>query len=223
MNSKIITALCVLFISACASNQAPQVSHDGLELVPDTEFSEVYMKPNATLGGYTEYGLMDCHVAFKKNWLRNQNNNSLDLSSRVTQKDVDRIKDRLGDKCTEHFAEALSQAPAYNVVDSFEDGEGALVLKPSIINLDISAPDTMSAGMTRSYTTSAGEMTLSLEILDGTTGEILARVIDRRKEVDTGRMQWTSGVTNKADADRALRRWAEQLRKGLDQATNSSK
>ena len=33
---------------------------------------------------------------------------------------------------------------------------------------------------------------------------------------DSGRMQWTNGVTNRAEADRILRRWAEQLRKGLD-------
>ncbi len=57
MTLKIITVLCVLFVSACASNQAPQISHDGLELVPDSKFGEVYMKPNASFSEYTEFGI----------------------------------------------------------------------------------------------------------------------------------------------------------------------
>ena len=91
-----------------------------------------------------------------------------------------------------------------------------LVLSPSIINLDINAPDTMSAGRSRSYTTSAGEMTLSLEVSDATTGEVLYRIVDRKRSRDTGRMEWTTSVSNKAEAERTLNRWADLLRQGLD-------
>jgi hypothetical protein len=129
---------------------------------------------------------------------------------------VDRIKDNLGALCTEKFAAALLVDPAYNLVDSFDDGEPVLVLSPSIINLDINAPDTMSAGRSRSYTTSAGEMTLSLEVSDATTGEVLYRIVDRKRSRDTGRMEWTTSVSNKAEAERTLRRWADLLRQGLD-------
>jgi hypothetical protein len=93
-----------------------------------------------------------------------------------------------------------------------------LIIKPSIIDLDINAPDTMSAGRSRSYTTSTGEMTLSLELVDGTTGQVLARVVDKARGIDTGRVQWTNGVTNRAEAERMLRNWARYLRTGLDSA-----
>jgi hypothetical protein len=210
--------ICLLVVSACASTQstAPAVTSDGLQRIADTTFDDVYQRPGVDLSDYTEFGVEDCRVSFKKNWLRQQNENRLDLSDRVTQRDVDRIKDRLGELCTEKFVGALLAEPAYNLVDAFADGEQVLVLTPSIINLDINAPDTMSAGRSRSYTTSAGEMTLSMDVSDATTGEVLYRIVDRRRARDTGRIEWTSSVSNKAEAERTLNRWADLLRQGLD-------
>jgi hypothetical protein len=211
----LLLSLSIVFLSACTS--VPEQTHDGLTLVPDSKFDQVYKKSGADLSSYQEFGLESCEVAFKKNWKRNQNQNRVDLSNRVTQQDVDRIKDSLSASCDEKFREALLESPAYPLVENFSDGEAVLILRPSIINLDVNAPDVRSTGMSRSYTTSAGEMTLSLELVDGTTGEVLARAVDRRRGTDTGMMQWTSSVSNKADADRTLRRWASVLREGLDE------
>jgi len=218
-----LAACAMLLMAACASSTtsttAPAQSFDGLELVPDTRFAEVYMRPGADLSSYDTFGLTPCQVAFRRNWVRDQNSSRMDLSSRVTQRDVDRIKDTLGAECEKFFREALEQAPPYNLVDKFEDGEHVLVLRPSIVNLDISAPDVRSAGMQRTYTTQAGQMTLLLELVDGTTGEIQVRIIDRRRTRDNHTIQWSNSVTNRAEADRILRRWAGQLRKGLDGVT----
>jgi hypothetical protein len=208
----------MLLLAGCGS-QPPQVSHDGLELRPDMHLQEVYAKPGASLSGFTEFGLAPCKVSFRKNWLRDQNQGRVSLSNRVTQRDVDRIKDTLSADCDRFFREALQAGPSYNLVDAFDDGEPVLVLRPNIIDLDVTAPDTMSPGINRTYTTSAGEATLFLEIADGTTGETLVRVVDRRRGMDTGRLEWTNSVTNRRDADRALRYWARQLREGLDRAT----
>jgi hypothetical protein len=57
-------------------------------------------------------------------------------------------------------------------------------------------------------------------LLDGSSGEVLVRIMDRESGKDSGRMQWTNSVTNKSDANRILKRWAEQLRKGLDAVTS---
>jgi hypothetical protein len=65
-------------------------------------------------------------------------------------------------------------------------------------------------------------MTLVLELLDGTTGELLVRVVDRMRGRETNYMQWTNSVTNQADARRALSSWASQLRKGLDEVAGGS-
>jgi len=209
----------VILATAACTTAPPQETHDGLVLQPGSNFSEVYRKPGADLSGFEAYGLQPCDVAFKKNWQRDQNSNRMDLSSRVTQKDVDKIKKSLSTQCDTHFRAALEEEPAYPLAEKFDEGEAVLILHPAIINLDISAPDVSSAGRSSSYTTSSGEMTLYLEVLDGTTGEVLARAVDRKRQMDTGRMQWTNSVTNKSDADRTLRRWADQLRKGLDEVS----
>lgn len=216
----IFIALSSAALLACSTTEtsAPSVASDGLALVPNTKFQEVYRDPNADLSSYTEIGLAPCKVAFKKNWMRNQNSNRIDLSSRVTQKDVDRIKDRLSSACDEKFRAALLEDPAYAVVDAFAEGEHVLVLHPSIINLDINAPDVLSAGMSRSYTTSSGEMTLKLELEDATTGAIIARAIDKRRGIDTNHLQWSNSASNTAEANRTLSRWAKILREGLNEA-----
>ncbi len=205
-----------VFLYACA-NTAPQVSEDGLELQPDTRFQDVYLRPGAELTGYSSIALSNCDVSFRKNWLRDQNNNRVDVSRRVSEKDVEKVQASLSALCDEYFTAALSEAPAYAMAES--GGPGVLLVEPHIVNLDIAAPDTMSPGMSRTYTTSSGEMTLQLELRDGGSGEVLARIIDRRRGMDTGRLQWTNGVTNRADASRALKRWALLMREGLDKAT----
>jgi hypothetical protein len=220
LTNAIVIAVCSAALLACSTTQtsAPPVASDGLTLVPNTEFQEVYRDPNAELGDYTEIGLAPCKVAFKKNWMRDQNSSRIDLSNRVTQKDVDRIKDSLSSACDEKFRAALLEDPAYTIVDAFAEGEHVLVLHPSIINLNINAPDVRSAGINRSYTTSSGEMTLKLELEDATTGATIARAIDKRRGMDNNRIQWSNSVSNAAEANRVLSRWAKILREGLDEA-----
>ncbi|MFV0278254.1 MAG: DUF3313 family protein [Parahaliea sp.] len=214
-----VSLVFTVMLPACAELQpaAPAVSYDGLELVPSRSFAEVYQKPGADLGNYHKYGVTDCSVAFRKNWLRDQNEERINLTSRVTQEDVDRIKHTLGEDCEQQFREALAEDPAYELVEEFTNGEEVLVLRPSIIDLDINAPDVRNAGISRNYTTSAGEMTLSLELVDATTGEVLVRIVDRQRDIDDGYLSWSNSVTNRAEADRMLRRWGRELRKGLDQ------
>ncbi len=209
----------VLGLSACVATgpEPGTMTHDGLEAVASKGFDEVYRKPGVDISQYQALGISECTVSFRNHWLRDQNRDRLNLSSRVTQEDVDRIKDRLGESCEKHFREALAKAPAYNVVEEFADGEPVLVVRPSIIDLDVNAPDVREASMSRTYTTSAGEMTLVLELFDATTGEVLARAVDRQRDPDSGRLEWSSSVTNSAEANRQLTRWARQLRGALDE------
>ena len=102
--------------------------------------------------------------------------------------------------------------------DGFENSsQDLLLLTPAIVNLDVTAPDKMSAGMSRTYSASAGSMTLYLEFHDSVSGALLARVMDAQSSMDTGRIQISNSVTNKAEADRMLRRWATTLVSKLDE------
>ncbi len=208
-----------LALSACAGSGLPRESaltHDGLQRVENHDFAEVYLRPGADLAHYRNLSLSACEVSFRKNWLRDQQRDSRNLSARVRQEDADRIRQRMASACDEHFRAALERAPAYELVEAAPDDEDLLVLRPSIVNLDIHAPDIQGTTHTRSYTTSAGEMTLNLELVDALTGEVQGRVVDRRRGVDQSRLQWTSSVTNRAEFERILRRWADLLRDSVD-------
>jgi hypothetical protein len=97
-------------------------------------------------------------------------------------------------------------------------GDDVLGVKSAIINLDIVAPDVSSPGITRTYSESAGEMTLYMELYDSVSGDLLAKALDRREDRRTGYFQWRNRVTNRAAANRILKVWAGVLKEGLDDA-----
>jgi hypothetical protein len=197
--------------AAARAADAPTVSHDGLELVKSKKVDTLYRRPGATLAPYKQVALLDCEVAFRKNWQRDQASGGV----RVTGADLDRTRKTLAGDFRKAFTEELGKG-GYAITD--KPGDDVLVVRPAIIGLDIAAPDVLTAGRTRSYATSAGEMTLYVELYDGATGEIIARVVDRRKGRDEGRMMWQTAITNRADADRMLRKWAVLARESLDAA-----
>ncbi len=211
-------ALAALVLSGCASvSNAPPVSHDGLLLQTDATMSGVvYAREGVNLTSYNKFSVEGCSVAFRTDWQRDQNSSRRRVSDRVSDQDMNEIRSALGTLCDEQFSDVLNNDPAYTVVSGDAVDSATLVLKPHIVNLDIAAPDVQSAGRSRSYTTEAGEMTLFLEVADASTGETLYRVIDRRRENNTGTLQWTNSVTNLSDARRILSYWGKSLRKALD-------
>jgi len=61
---------------------------------------------------------------------------------------------------------------------------------------------------------SSGEMTLYLELYDGLSDTLIGRIIDPEESDGMGG-EVANSVTNKAAADRVLRRWADILRSHL--------
>jgi hypothetical protein len=212
-------ALIVLFAgTALAKKQElPEVTEDGLHRVHDSKLAVVYAKPGADLSGYARIQLLDTYVAFKKNWERDQRSSSAS-PLRITSNDIEEIKNDTAAEFRKVFTEELNSS-GYTVVDAA--GDDVLLIRPAIINLDVSAPDTMSAGRSRSYTESAGEMTLYIELYDSVTGDLIAKAMDRKADSSSGFYTWTNRATNKAAADRILKGWAEILIEALNEARQS--
>ena len=81
--------------TAFAKDKLSETSHDGLHLQKDTKLAAVYLKPGEILKGYDKVSMTDVYVAFKKNWQRNYNQDTMGLDGRVSDKDVEVIKSRL--------------------------------------------------------------------------------------------------------------------------------
>jgi len=215
-----VTVASILFavalsVSARAKSDLPEFTEDGLQLVPDSKLAIVYAEPGAELSGYTRVMLLDAYVAFKKNWERDQRRSSVQ-PLRITSKDVERIRADLADGFREVFTTSLEKA-GFPVVA--EAGEDVLLLRPAIINLDVTAPDTMTAGRTETYVESAGEMTLYIELYDSVTGDLIAKALDRRIDSrNAGFYTWANRTTNRVAANRILQGWADILVGALTEA-----
>ena len=217
-----VSMLGLISLVGCASTSTPPpaTTPDGLELVRSDKHSAVYIKPDAQLNTYAKFGVVPCQVAFRKNWQRDYNSAHRSASQQVKQRDIDRIKGELGEECTRFFTDALSEEPAYDLVTEWQEGEEVLLIFPNIVNLDITSPDLNSPNMSRSYSASAGSMTMYLELIDAETSDVLVRAYDSKADPETF-VNYANKITNRQAADRLLKGWATRLRAAMDDAMNA--
>jgi hypothetical protein len=201
---------------AGAKEQLPETSYDGMTLVKSTKTSFVYRKPAADFAQYDKIQILKCQVAFKKDWAKEYNRaqGASVGSTRVTEADMKRIKAAVSELFDEVFTREFAKSGQYTIVS--EPNANTLLLRPAVINLDVTAPVIDPAVRTKA--SSAGEGTLLLEIYDGLSGEILARIVDRRRDPDRPYGQWATRAFNKAAAERIMKQWAGQLREAFDEA-----
>jgi hypothetical protein len=192
------------------STDAPEISFDGLHLDPDSDVALMYVKPDADFSVYEEFLMLEAYVAFKKNWQRD----TKVAGRRVSNKNMEKIKVEAAELLHESFKKELDEVGGYKFVDN--SGDKVMILRPALIDLDITAPDIPVAGRVTSYVASAGAATLYLELYDSVSGEILARLVDRRSMQNYGYARWANSATNRADAARMFKRWASLLRQGMD-------
>jgi hypothetical protein len=198
-----------------AKDKLPESTNDGLELVKNTDLGAVYLKPGASLEPYAKVMLFDAMVAFKKNWQRDYNRDQTGLGGRISDKDMEKIKTEVAAEFKQVFTDALVKG-GYPVVT--ETGQDVMIVRPAIINLEITAPDVNAPGMRANIVSRAGALTLYAELYDSVTSEKFAEVMDSEEAGDRGFAHMANRVTNKQALDQTLRHWAGLLVKRLDEA-----
>jgi hypothetical protein len=144
--------------------------------------------------------------------MKRMNDPTRSVSNRITQEDADKIIAATQSNFDDIFREAFEKA-GYPVVTA--PGPDVVRVSTAVINLYVNAPDTMTPGRSRTFTTDAGEATLVMEVRDSSTRALLARVLDRRETRGTGQMQMTSSVTNVNDFRMLFKQWASISIKGI--------
>ena len=202
-----------------AEEKVPEVTHDGLHLVPDSKVAIAWVRPDAELDGYDKFMIGEVEVAFRQNWLRDHKRQNI---YSVTPKDMEKIKQAAAELFREVFVRELEADGGYPVVDAAD--AGVLRLRPAMVDLDVAAPDTgRQPGRMRTFVTSAGSAALFLEIYDSVSGEILARVLDRQAARGAGHvMHYADKVTNRNEAEKILAGWAGLLRRRFDEIHGKS-
>jgi hypothetical protein len=195
-----------------AAQPVPQVSPEGLQLQKSKDARLVYLRPGVTFDKYDRVVILDSYVEFAKDWQRDYNDDALGLQDRVSSQDMDRMKAGVAAAFKKVFTEEL-QKGGYQVVETA--APDVLVLRPAIFNLQVTAPDLMTANMKTVVVRSAGQMTLYLELWHSAPNTILARIMDSKAD------EWggvATRTTNLGAMDDILRDWARKLVKHLDAA-----
>jgi hypothetical protein len=186
------------------------MAQDGLQKTSVKNIDLAYVRPGATLAAYKRVKLDPVGVAFSPSWNPTRTGSSIKLSA----DEKEAIRTGVAKLVEEEFAREIQAGGRYPIVN--EAAPDVLRVQAGIVNLYINAPDT-GPGRSRTIVSSAGEMTLIAELTDSASGQVLARVADRR-EATNSRMQLTNSMINDSEARYIAAAWAKALRKALDNA-----
>lgn len=205
--------------SLAVAEKYPETTADGLVLQDQSDLGAVYTRPGATLQAYDKVMLVEAYVAFKKDWQSHYNRTRNGLGENVTDEDVENIKTAIVGEFSKVFTEVLTDG-GYVLTD--EVGADVLIFRPAIINLEVTAPDLRKPGMHATIASSAGFLTLYVELYDSVSNEKIAEVFDNEEAGNRGFGYRTNRSTNKQALDQTLRHWAELLVRRLDEAHGKS-
>jgi hypothetical protein len=208
-----LAALLWLAAPLAKAADEPKGTWDGLVEVKPKRIDAGFLLPGADFRPYKKIMMDPVEVAFKKDWMKDYNRDAATLSQRLTQEDLDNIAKAARENFEEVFTEAYRNAGLEIVTTP---GPDVLRLRPGVMDLYITAPDNMTSGRSRTYTTEAGEALLFLEVRDSTTGALLGRALDRRNTRYTGSVQLSNRVTNLSDFRTLFKQWADISVKGFE-------
>ena len=189
----------------------PPLDDEGLAVISVKGLDHVYARPGANLSQYDKVMLDPVEVSFSKNWRPDPAGGPITAAEKQT------IRTGLARIFRDELQKQLAGGPGgYPLVNSAD--ADVLRLRVEIRDLYINAPDVPRAAARRTYAVSVGEMRMVAELRDASTGSLIARVIDYKKDPDAPWLHLTTRVDNAAAARRAVADWAKTLRRELDAA-----
>ena len=197
-------------LAASSKELEARMAKDGLQKTSVKNVDLVYARPGATLASYKRVKLDPVEVAFSPSWNPTRTGSSMKLSSQ----EKENIRLGVAKLVEEEFARELQSGGRYQVTT--DTGPDVLRVRAGVANLYINAPGTGPA-RSRTIVRSAGEMTLIAELADSASGQVLARVADRR-EANSSHMQLSDSSINEFEARNIATVWAKALKRALDNA-----
>ncbi|MGC4027360.1 MAG: DUF3313 family protein [Steroidobacteraceae bacterium] len=206
-----IAAAALALFASIGLAAAAELTDDGLEPIHVRDIDKAYKRPGASLAGYDRVLLKPATVEFSKSW----DPRDYGGPGGLKPQEVDKLRNDLAKLADDTFRRVLEKG-GYGVVA--KPDAGVLEVEPHIVDLYINAPDVVTADIRHNYVLSMGEMRLNATLRDAVTGTVLYRTSDRKRDPETGRLEWANNVWNQAEAARMLAGWATQLKRALDAA-----
>jgi len=209
-----VMAVLGIALAAPASAAAPPRS-DGLVQIASRTLDEVYVRPDANIQGYRKVIVDPGVVTMQQGWLRSINA-TRGPSRWLVPEDVQNITDQAAVSLSSAVAESF-RARGYEVVTT--PAAGVLRITPRVTDLSVNAPGVTSSNMQAQFNVTAGEATLTMDIRDASTGELLGQVVDRSTahELST-KINRACTVTNTFWCDALFSRWTTTVIASLESA-----
>ncbi len=212
MKTRKLIATCALLSVLVVTNAAdaaedlPQTSKEGMELTVVDGGLAVYTQPDANLSAYTKVLLLDAYVGFRENWVRDFNRSVL-RSGRITDADLEKIRERLAGDFRVTFTETLTNDGGYALVSAVE--EGAMILRPALVDVALASPEATMDSPSLNFNLFGGTgMTMILEIYDAATSGILARIYNREDTFSGADGTVESRSVSRSNEQEIFSRWA---------------
>ena len=189
---------------------------DGLVRARSSRIDAVYLLPGADFREYTKIMIDEPEVAVDQRWLRNFNRSS---STRLSDSDVQRGIENVRSGFRESFTRRFANA-GFAVVTT--PGPDVMRIRPAVINIQVTAPDTRSASRSQTFARETGRATMVLELRDSVTNALLGRAVDSRTIGDSGFARARNSVTNTSDFRREFDRWADASIQGFEALLENS-
>ena len=139
-----------------AEKDIPEFSHDGMQRVINSKAAIAYIKPDTDFSGYRRFMILDCYVAFKKNWKKDYNREHRSGSDRLRDDDIERIRSEMAAAFREVFVKELSENDGYEVVDAAADD--VLIIRLYIELYDSVSGEILARAIDRKADRSHGRM-----------------------------------------------------------------
>jgi hypothetical protein len=185
------------------------VPPDGMTRTKVKGFGVAYVQPHAALGSYDKVLMDPVSVEYRRDWDPER------TGSRIQISDEQREALRAGVATSVHdaFAKALQQGGRYRIVD--QPGPGVLKVQLKVVDLYLNFAGPPTAGRSRTYSTSTGEISMVAELSDSATGQVLARVADWEDMRNTGVGLPSGSTRTSSDIEGVAAGWGRSLREAL--------
>lgn len=173
----------------------------------------VYQKQDADLSAYARVLVTSPTVAFRESW-RPEEDPTL---ARLGVPDLAAARQRVAEQFLQTLQTRLAENGGYEVVAA--PGPSVLQVKAAITDLYFSSSALQSAaGDGKPYYMESSEITVSIELRDSTSGELLCLVTDHRASPNAQTVELKQGTWSSPGLRAASEHWAAFLRRFLDQA-----
>ena len=207
-----LTGLFAISAPIAEAQKKPPTEWDGLQKVDAKRFDLAYLLPGADFKAYTKVMIDPPEAAFRKNWQKDHNSSYRSLDMRITDDEAREMLEAVQTTFNEIITQTYKEN-GYEVVTT--PAPDVMRLRTAVFNIDVAAPDQMTASRTDTYASEAGRASLIVEVRDSMSGAVLARGIDTRDVGDMGFAVRRSRMSNRGDFERVFKNWSQMSVDGL--------